>query len=149
MGSPAWRACLAACIIAGLASGCSKRDEPFRKVVVPVTGRVTVDGKAPATPIKIECHNTGTPDMEHPTVSWCMTGDGGTFSLSTYEAGDGVPAGDYALTFLWGEMNLVTMNYGGKDKLNRKYSKPEDSVEKFTEKEGEPVDLGEIALKTK
>lgn len=149
MRSLAWRTSIAACVIVGLSSGCAKKDEPFRKVVIPVKGRVTVDGRPPSTSIKIDCHNTGALDMEHPTVSWCMTGDDGVFSVSTYVAGDGVPAGDYALTFLWGEMNLVSMNYGGKDKLNKMYSKPEDSVAKFTAKEGSPVDLGEIVLKTK
>lgn len=142
------RLCIAACVLGAL-PGCAKKAAPFRKAVIPVKGRITVDGKAPATPIKIECQNTGTLDNVHPTVSWCMTGDNGSFALSTYENGDGVPEGEYALTFLWGEMNLVSMSYGGKDKLNKKYTKPADSPAKFTAKEGTPVDLGEIALTTK
>lgn len=108
-----------------------------------------VDGKVPSSPIKVDCHNRGPLDNEHPTVSWAMTGDGGTFAISTYESGDGAPPGEYALTFHWGEMNLISMNYGGKDRLKNKYSKPEDSVVKFTVKEGSPVDLGEISLSTK
>jgi hypothetical protein len=142
------RLCVVACV-AALLAGCGKKDEPFRKVVVPVKGRVTVDGKAPTSPIKIDCHNTGTLDNVHPTVSWCTTGEDGSFALSTYVTGDGVPEGDYALTYFWGEMNLVSMNYGGKDKLKNKYLKPADSPTKFSAKEGKPVDLGEVALTTK
>ncbi len=137
-----------ACLAIAL-SGCAEEQKPFRKAVVPVKGRITVDGKPPSSPIKIDCHATGPADAQHPTSSACITAPDGSFALSTYEDGDGVPEGDYALTFFWGDFNLVSMNYGGKDKLNRRYAKPADSPTKFTAKDGAPVDLGEIALTTK
>jgi hypothetical protein len=132
-----------------LATGCREEAKPFQKVVVPVKGKVTVDGKAPTSPIKIDVHYLGAPDMEHPTASSGLTGEGGEFSLSTYDSGDGVPVGEYALTYFWGDFNLVSMNYGGKDKLNRRYSKAADSVSKFKAEEGKPIDLGVVELKTK
>ena len=142
------RALAAGCLLLVLA-GCSAEEKPFRKVVVPVKGRITVDGMAPSTPIKIDCHNTGAADKEHPSASSGLTGDNGEFALSTYETGDGVPEGEYALTYFWGQFNLVSMSYGGKDQLKRKYLKPDDSITKFTAKDGSPIDLGEIKLTTK
>ena len=41
------------------------------------------------------------------------------------------------------------MNYGGKDKLNKRYSKAADSVSKFKAEDGKPIDLGIVELKTK
>lgn len=130
-------------------AGCSEEQKPFQKVVVPVKGTITVDGKTPTSPIKIDVHYQGAPDLEHPTASSGLSADGGAFTLSTYATGDGVPVGEYALTYFWGDFNLVSMRYGGKDKLNKRYSKPEDSVTKFKAEEGKPIDLGVVDLKTK
>lgn len=148
MRSAVWRVGAVACAV-WMLSGCSKTPQPYRKVVVPVKGRVTVDGRPPSSPVKIDCHNTGKLDNEHPTVTGCVTGENGVFALSTYVTGDGVPVGDYALTYVWGDFNLISMSYGGKDKLNKRYSKPDDSITKFNAKEGAAIDLGEIALTTK
>jgi hypothetical protein len=135
--------------VALLSAGCREEVKTFRKVVVPVKGRITVDGKSPSSPVKIDCHFLGTPDMEHPTASSSVTVADGVFELSTYEGGDGVPVGEYALTYFWGDFNLISMSYGGKDRLNKRYSKPADSITKFTAEEGKPIDLGVIDLKTK
>ena len=77
-----------------------------------------------------------------------MTDKDGVFNLSTYVAGDGVPEGDYVLTFQWGTLNTFRHTFEG-DKLNGRYTDPTNSVAKFTAKYGEPTDLGEIKLTTK
>lgn len=130
--------------------GCAKKEEPFRKTTTGVTGQILVDGEpVPATkPLKIDCHNVAGFDQEHPTVSSCLTGEDGKFQISTYSTGDGVPEGDYVLTFLWGKMDLIAGSYGGPDQLKGKYSDPGKSEVKFTVKKGEPVDLGKIELTT-
>lgn len=129
--------------------GCSE-DQPFRKETSKVTGQVLVDGTPlPATrPLKIGCHNLAGMDTEHPTVSSALTGEEGRFEISTYESGDGLPAGDYVLTFMWGKMNLIAGSYGGPDQLKGRYSDPEKSEVKVTVRAGEPVDLGQIQLTT-
>jgi len=132
-----------------LSTGCREEQKSFRKVVVPVKGTITVDGKAPTSPIKIDVHLLGAADLEHPTASSGLSDDKGAFVLSTYDTGDGVPVGEYALTYFWGDFNMVSMRYGGKDKLNKRYSKPEDAVTKFKAEEGKPIDLGVVDLKTK
>ena len=130
-------------------SACSKTDEPFRKEAFPVTGVLTVDGTAPKSPVKVTCHNLGEMDKEHPTFSACMSADEGRFALSTYEAGDGVPAGKYALTFFIGKWNAISASYGGPDQLKGRYTDPKTSEVVFEVDGTGPVDLGTIALKTK
>ena len=83
-----------------------------------------------------------------PMNSTALTAGDGSFSLSTYESGDGVSAGDYSLTFVWGEMNLLNGRYAG-DKLNGKYADAAASEVKLTIAAGaEPKDLGTIELST-
>lgn len=135
----------------GLLSGCGRKEEPYRKQTYRVVGVVTVDGVPPDTPLQITCHDVKGIDAEHPTVSASLTGQGGKFEISTYESGDGVPAGEYVLTFEWKQINLVTMNFGGPDRLNKRYNDPAKSEVRFVVEEGAqgPIDLGTIALTTK
>jgi hypothetical protein len=80
--------------------------------------------------------------------STSITAGDGAFSLSTYESGDGVPPGDYTLTFVWGEMNLMNGQYAG-DKLEGKYADAATSAIALTVTAGaEPQDLGTIELST-
>lgn len=123
--------------------------EPYRKPTYPVTGKVTVDGAAPGSAIQVFCENVGGMDEQHPTYSQSETKEDGSFAISTYESGDGVPAGDYVITFVWQDFNLMSRQYGGPDKLNKRYNDPKTSEFKVTVKEGEPTDMGTIALTTK
>lgn len=131
-----------------LSPGCSE-EQPFRKATSPAKGTVTVDGMPPGSGIQIQCHPAGAPDAEHPTVSSTETDAEGKFAISTYESGDGLPAGDYTLTFTWQEFNVISRDYSGEDKLNGRYSDPATSTIKLTVKEGEENDLGVVALTTK
>jgi hypothetical protein len=128
--------------------GCSG-DEPFRKPTSPVKGKVTVDGAAPGSEIQIECHSVNGMDTQHPTMSQTATDADGNFSVSTYEAGDGIPPGEYLLVFSWQDYNVMARSYSGPDKLKGRYSDAKTSQIKLTVKEGEPLDLGVIALTTK
>jgi hypothetical protein len=88
-------------------------------------------------------------DSQHPTVSQTATDADGNFAISTYAAGDGVPAGEYVLVFSWKEFNIMARAYSGPDKLKGRYSDPKTSQIKVSVKEGEPLDLGIIPLTTK
>lgn len=120
-----------------------------RKHTEKVKGRITVDGTVPGSAVRVECHSTNSAASPDFTVSQTMTNPDGSFEISTYESGDGVPPGEYVLTFYWGELNAISMNYGGPDRLNSRYSDPQKSEIKLTVKEGEPIDLKEIPLTTK
>lgn len=130
-----------------LLSSC-REEQPFRKATYPVTGKVTVDGAAPGSAIQVFCENVAGMDSEHPTYSQTETREDGTFSIATYEAGDGVPEGDYVITFVWQDYNLMARQYGGPDKLKKRYSDPKTSEFKITVKDGVPTDMGEIKLTT-
>ncbi|WP_298862867.1 hypothetical protein [uncultured Gimesia sp.] len=128
---------------------CGGAEEPYTKQTFPVTGKITIDGTEPGSPVKVSCHNKGEIDTEHPTISGCQTADDGTFEISTYTSGDGMPEGEYVLTFLWGKYNAISRSYGGSDKLKKRYRDPKKSEISFIVEEGKPTDLGTIELTTK
>jgi 5-hydroxyisourate hydrolase-like protein (transthyretin family) len=131
-----------------LLCSCQPKDEQDRKETFPVTGVVHVDGKAVAK-LAVRCIDVKGMDREAPTKSSAFTDEEGKFEIATYEASDGMPAGDYVLTFEWGQWNMISASYGGPDKLNGRYMDPKTSEVKFTVKDGEPTDLGTIELTTK
>lgn len=129
-------------------AGCGGDSPPPRKEVIPVSGVVLVDGQAPSSPLSVQCHPVAGMDAAMPTVSQTQTAADGSFKISTYESGDGVPEGEYILTFEWGEFNVMSAQYSG-DKFNGRYSDPKKSGFKVKAEKGKPVDLGKIELTTK
>ena len=131
-------------------AGCTQSGHDYyAKETTPVMGRLTVDGKPPGAPVTVTCHPASGPDLEHPTITQALTNENGEFTFSTYKSGDGVPPGEYKLTFFWGKFNAMTRSFAGPDRLKNRYRKPEKSPVSLSVSEGEPVDLGEIALTTK
>jgi hypothetical protein len=126
-------------------SGCGDSG-PQRKKTYPVSGEVRVDGQ-PASGVAVLLNDGKGMDPSLPTVSQAMTDDQGKFRISTYDDGDGAPDGEYTLTFTWGELNLMSMQYDG-DKLQGKYNDAEKSEFK-AKVQGQPVDLGRLELTTK
>jgi hypothetical protein len=128
--------------------GCGEKIRgPARVATYPVEGVVLVDGQ-PVGNLAVNCIRQSEPDKQHPTLPQCFTEDSGRFKIGTYESKDGVPEGDYAITFQWGEFNLFSRVYEG-DKLNGRYSDPAASPVTFKVTKGKPVDLGTIKLTTK
>lgn len=121
---------------------------PDRKPTFPVTGRVQVDGR-PAAQLSLTCHDVKGLDPLQPTVSSAITDQDGKFALSTYQSGDGVPEGEYVLTFVWANFDLISKSYGGADGLKGRYSDPQKSEWRFRVQAGKPIDLGCIELSTK
>lgn len=115
-----------------------------RVSTVPVTGVVKVDG-APASFLRVVAVPAGGAGAV-PMESAALTDANGLFELSTYESGDGVPPGQYQLTFVWGQINLMNGQYSG-DKFNGKYADAAKSAHQLTVTESdEPHDLGVIEL---
>lgn len=147
--------CLPACLLSPVllvllitASSC-RPDGPFHKETIRVSGQVFVDGQPPGASVQIMAHESGGMDKEHPSVTQAITENDGKFSMTTYETGDGMPPGEYVLTFTWQEFNVFSMSYGGPDKLNDRYNDPQKSeVKVFVKSGGKPIDLGEIKLTT-
>jgi len=128
-------------------SACGESDKPFHKATFPVTGQIYVDGRPATSPIAVRCVNVGEVDKEHPTSSATYSDTDGKFEIATYEKGDGVPVGEYVLTFQWGEMNIMSRTYSG-DKFKGRYRDPKKSKVRFKVEEGKPTDLGRIDLTT-
>jgi len=121
---------------------------PPRKETFPVKGEVSVDGQ-PAGALAVYCTNAAGMDTKMPTVSQTITKEDGKFEISTYGQSDGVPEGEYILTFMWGKADVLHGGYGGPDKLNGRYKDPKESKVRFKVEKGKPVDLGKIELTTK
>lgn len=126
---------------------CTKKGAD-RKVTIPVSGQVVVDGQ-PTAMVKVECHPVGGIDKEQPTVTQAVTDKEGKFQLSTYEGGDGAPIGEYKLTFTWQEFNAIAGSFTGPDKLKGRYSDPNASQVTLKVEKGKAIDMGRIELSTR
>lgn len=146
---PELRTAASLILIGGLSlimTGCKQEQQGGPRVkTVPIKGGVLVDGK-PAAGLKVECHLV-TPDPNFPYIPGAITDAEGRFEIATYEGGDGAPPGDYKLTFVWGEMNLLSRTYQG-DKLKKKYADPLKS-ETSLKVVDKPIDMGDIPLSTR
>ncbi|WP_010588437.1 hypothetical protein [Schlesneria paludicola] len=138
--------CWAAILIAVLCCGCrpeAPRGEARLKTT-PVKGIVEVDGK-PALNVSVKFIADGSSsDIARPALA--TTNEKGAFAVSTYVAEDGLPDGDYVLTFVWEE--AISLNPTKKDQLKGAYSDPKKSKHKVTVIQGTPIDMGVIALST-
>ena len=134
---------LSVIVIAGCGGSTGPQGGP-RVETTTVKGVVKVDGAVvPYLRVTaIPANGPGAVPME-PSA---LTDTEGAFSLSTYETGDGVPAGEYKLTFVWGQISLLNGQYSG-DKFNGKYSKADTSEIRLTVASGDEThDLGVIEL---
>lgn len=130
------------------ATGCPAKNNSNEKQVFKIKGTVLVDG-TPTPGIQIALHDKAGLDKQQPTVPQGFTDENGDIQISTYEAGDGAPAGEYSVTFTWQEFNLMSRGYGGPDKLNKKYSDPKQTPFSVTLGPDQPNDLGKVELTTK
>jgi hypothetical protein len=95
--------------------------------------------------LQVTCHDVKGIDTADPTVSAALTDQDGKFAVSTYQSGDGVPEGEYVLTFVWGKFDLISKSYGG-DRLKGRYSDPRKSAWRCKVETGKPTELGRMNL---
>lgn len=99
---------------------CQSRFKP----TYPITGQVFFEGK-PAAGAKVMLFSLD--DPKDPILRpMGVVEEDGSFTLNSYRAGDGVPAGEYAVTIVW-----LPKGYVGPiekaNKLPARYSEPETS----------------------
>ena len=147
---------VALAVVSGLIAGCQGEfvDQREQIDVVPVWGRILVDGEPLALPkqVRIVLH----PDeatkgkfpqgVPHPAA---MAMPDGTFKIGTYLGDDGAPTGQYRATFEGGQLNLRTGGFTG-GLLEGQYNDPAASeymveVSQVSEKE-KHIDLGTFEL---
>ena len=140
------------CAVVGIsllaATGCPAQNERNEKQVFKIKGTVTVDG-TPTPDIQIALHDKAGLDTQQPTFPQGFTDAEGNIRISTYEEGDGAPAGEYSVTFALQEFNLMSRSYAGPDKLKKKYSDPKNTPFSITLGPDQPNDLGKVELTTK
>lgn len=116
------RLALAAILGAALVAGCGKGRTP----VYPTEGQLLIGGK-PAANVFVLFHPAGAagPEVLRPSAT---TDSEGKFRLTTYEAYDGAPAGEYVVTLLYEPVNSPLSRPKGKPpKVPAEYTKVETS----------------------
>jgi hypothetical protein len=125
-------------------TGCGESD--VRLETFPVTGSLNVDGKpAPGAtlvfhPVKVEGDTLG-------AAPNARVKDDGSFSVSSYGANDGAPAGEYTVTVSWYKVNEE--GGPGPNILPSLYASPTTSPIKAIVNAGAPTALEPIAVSTK
>jgi hypothetical protein len=110
--------------LAAFVLGCGGPEPP--EAVHAVNGQVTYRGK-PAVGAIVVFHKVGAdPSSGQPSGK---VQDDGTFSLTSYQPGDGAAEGEYRVTISWREAiggSLSDPDYGP-EKLPKKYQSPDTS----------------------
>lgn len=115
-------------VVALLALQASCQKQPERLPVFLVKGKVLVQGQ-PAAGAMVGFVPLDDPFALKPQAK--VAADG-TFQLSTYELGDGAPAGKYGVTIAWPGPNPRSNGEGdeeiqGPDRLRGRYANPQTS----------------------
>jgi hypothetical protein len=110
------------------AAGCGSSDTPIlgRLPVFPVKGEVQFNGQPPVG-ASVVLHPKGI-TSPNPVRPYGQVGQDGKFTLTSYDAKDGAPAGQYLVTLEW--RKLVTTDAGvsaGPNVLPIEYRQPETS----------------------
>ena len=135
-------------LICSLNWSCSAKTVAGQKSTTKVRGRVIVDGEVPKTPVTIICHaktEMQDPDGVKPSAK---TREDGSFEFISYKSGDGVPEGEYVLTFTQNAFEPMKRKSKGPDLLNSRYKSSKDSKFEF-DVEKKSLDLGTLELTTK
>ena len=121
-----WRAVFVGVLFtAGTCTGCS-RDQVDRVQVFPAAGQVLWDNKPLAGALVVLHPNNVATDKALP--SRAQTNGEGRFELTTYEAGDGAPIGEYTVTVEYYPLQKNGDSFlAGANALPPKYSKPDSS----------------------
>lgn len=141
-----------AALVAAVIGCTSGQQGPDRLKTVPVKGLVKVNG-LPAPEVMVRFKSLVAPEGEaaiYAANPSAVTDADGMFVASTYENGDGLAAGEYAITFEWKKFDRLSNGYSGPDRLQGKYSDPAKTEHKVTVTgDEESLEVGPFALSTK
>jgi len=121
-------------------AGCGGGKPPTQ----PVTGKVMFKKKTPAAGALVVFHPTDyAVEKQLGGKPFATVKDDGTFSMTSFEADDGAPEGEYGVTIQWqkkGKDTGFALGDGGgagRQMLNPKYGNPQQPFQKVTVKKGE------------
>lgn len=123
--------------------------ENWQAETYPAHGRITINGEAPHGAV-VELHTTGEAVDVRNSRPWAIVQADGTYSLSTYESGDGAPAGQYAVVIRWPpDVSQPSLA----DRLGGAFAQPERSRWNVTVSEGDnelpPIEITGAKLRSK
>ena len=102
--------------------GCGGSGPNFPKVHE-IKGTVLVNGQ-PAQDVQVTLNRISTEKLAVPTVPRGVTDPKGEFLITSYNADDGAPDGDYVVTIEWREATgIMKKDFDGVDRLGGAYSK--------------------------
>lgn len=111
-------------------AGCG---DGWKAKTCPAAGRMTINGVAPEG-ARVHLHPVGVKVDQRNSSPWGVVQKDGTFTLSTYEKGDGAPPGEYKVTLRW-PFEPDKPDLG--DRLGFAFVKPEKSRWQVTIKDGD------------
>ncbi|GEM_PF-758778 len=115
--------------------------EAWQAATHPSSGSLTVNDQ-PAVGAVVELHSVGKQPDTRNSRPWAIVQADGSYTLSTYQSGDGAPLGDYAITIRWPpDVTQPSME----DQLGGAYATAQKTKWKVTINDGENV-LPAIAI---
>lgn len=124
---------LSIAVVAIAMTGCGEA-KPARTPVFPIKGTITFKGQP--MPGALVALHPKSPIEGTPSPRANVTKEG-AFEVSTYDGGDGAPAGDYTLTVLWyKQVKNGADIVAGPNVVPQKYAKVETSDLTISVKEG-------------
>ena len=142
-GSWSVNSAISSLLVLACIAGCGRTD-PWTQVY-PVKGVVTFRGK-PVKDAELAFFpvNDQAPESVRP---WAKSSENGEFVVSTYNNGDGAPAGDYKVTVIHHEIVISGGAMGSKpNDLPKKYAS-RDSTDLVIKVESQPTTLPTFDLK--
>ncbi|MGC1274163.1 MAG: hypothetical protein WBC44_10690 [Planctomycetaceae bacterium] len=121
----AWQTNLRRLFVVGflLASGCGPSPE-VRPPLHPTQGLLTINGEPAAGAMVVLHPADGKSFDDRGTRPKATVNADGTFELTTYQNGDGAPAGDYRVSILW----LMEPDSSSRwDRLGGRYANPDST----------------------
>jgi hypothetical protein len=111
--------------LAGTATLVSCSDKDYAEVpVYPASGTLTVEGE-PAYGAYVTFHPVDDVGMTKGNRPFSRVSEGGTFTVTTYDTGDGLPEGKYDVTVTWPEDPEA--RGPSPDRLDGQYADPKSS----------------------
>ena len=114
--------------------------------VYPVRGRVVDVENKPAAGAMLIFHPSA-PDPKDSSKPVATVDEDGNFTLTTYKAGDGAPAGEYVITITWPGKKKSPFDRPEPDKLKGRYADPATSALRYTVENNPGNEVSTIVLK--
>lgn len=120
-------------ILMGMIVGCG--GEEWHAKAYPASGHITINAAPPEGAV-VTLHPIGEQIDKRGSNPWGIVQSDGSFRLSTYESGDGAPAGDYAVNIRW-PLDVTDMSAAMTDRLGGAYLTADRSQWRVTIREEE------------